>query len=94
MFPKKPQEPTHIDKMIVRIVEDSEHDKTETDEFAKRVDQLVKLHKIKDSTPNDRISKDTLAIIAGNLAGIVFILGFERANIVTSKAVGFVMKLR
>jgi hypothetical protein len=33
-----------------------------------------------------------MAIIAGNLLGIVLILGYEKANIVTSKAIGFVIK--
>lgn len=41
-----------------------------------------------------RPSTDTLAIIAGNLVGIVFILGHERANVIASKALGLVMKLR
>lgn len=40
------------------------------------------------------ISPDTLAIIAANLAGIGLILSYERFNIVTSKAIGFIQKLR
>jgi len=42
----------------------------------------------------DRVSKDTLAIIGANIAGIVLILGYERLNIITSKALGFANKLR
>jgi hypothetical protein len=41
-----------------------------------------------------RISKDTIAIIAGNLLGIGLILGFEKANIITTKALGFILKGR
>ena len=40
------------------------------------------------------LSMDTWAVIGANLAGIVVILGYERVNIVTSKALGFVSKLR
>lgn len=42
----------------------------------------------------DRVSKDTLAIIAGNIAGIVMIIGYERVNVIASKALSFVMKSR
>jgi hypothetical protein len=33
-------------------------------------------------------------MIAANLAGIALIVGHERMNVVTSKAIGFVLKLR
>lgn len=42
----------------------------------------------------DRVSKETLATIAGNIAGIVLIIGYERVNIIATKALGFVMKSR
>ena len=37
---------------------------------------------------------ETLALIAANLIGIGLILGHERLGVVTSKAIGFVSKLR
>lgn len=42
----------------------------------------------------DRLSKDTLAIVAGNIAGIMLIIGYERVNVIASKALAFVMKSR
>ena len=63
-------------------------------EFATIVKQLSKLHKIRSSKKVDRVSMDTLLAVAGNLAGIVAILGYERTHIVTSKALSFVMKSR
>lgn len=41
-----------------------------------------------------RISPDTIAIVAGNLIGIVIILGFERGHIITTKALGFILRGR
>lgn len=41
-----------------------------------------------------RISPDTIAVVAGNLAGILLILNFEKLGNVTSKALGFVLKGR
>jgi hypothetical protein len=64
----------------------------DSDEYAKSVDQLVKLYSLKE-TPK-RISPDTLAMVAGNLLGIVIIVGYERKHVVTSKALNFILKLR
>ena len=41
-----------------------------------------------------KISPDTLLVVGGNLLGILLILNFEKADIVTSKALGFVLKGR
>ena len=38
------------------------------------------------------IKPDTLALIGGNLAGILMILYYERADIITSKAINFVLR--
>jgi hypothetical protein len=39
------------------------------------------------------LSPDMIASIAANLLGIVAILGFEKANVVTSKSLSFVPKI-
>lgn len=64
-----------------------------SDEYAAIVDQITKLdaltnHKVKKTA----VSKDALVAVAGNLAGILLILNYERVGAVTSKALGFVMK--
>lgn len=41
-----------------------------------------------------RVSADTLAIVGANIAGIIMIIGYEKFNVVTTKALGFVSKLR
>ena len=40
------------------------------------------------------ISPDTLLIVGGNLLGILLILNYEKLDIVSSKAVGFILKAR
>jgi hypothetical protein len=40
------------------------------------------------------VSKDTLAIVGANIAGIALILSYERMNVVASKALSFITKLR
>ena len=61
-------------------------------ESAAIADQLTKLYALKESNSKRRISPDTLAIVAGNLAGILLIVGHEQAHVVTSKALNFVIK--
>ncbi|HRX15969.1 MAG TPA: hypothetical protein P5123_06625 [Spirochaetota bacterium] len=43
---------------------------------------------------NRKVKPDTIAIVMTNLIGIGMILGYERVNIITSKALGFVLKGR
>lgn len=50
--------------------------------------------KYKEANKPDHVSKDTIALVGANLAGIVLILGYERMNIIASKALGLVMRLR
>ena len=65
-----------------------------TDEYDRKVDQIAKLYELKKHNASERVSKDTLYTVVGNLTGILLILNYERMHVVTSKAVGFVMKPR
>lgn len=66
----------------------------DTDEYNKVLDQIERLHKLKSRERDDRfkVSADTLVIVGANLLGIVLILNYEKLDIVTSKALGFVGK--
>ena len=94
MFTKK-TEPSglslEIDAFLLAM---QKHDK-DSPEYATMIDQLKKLYPLKEYDTSPRgVSPDTLAIIAGNLAGILIIVGYEKANVVASKAASFVLKLR
>jgi len=93
MFARKKPEKTRLDQaidyLLARLVEDDDPEDT-----AKTVDQLAKLYKMKELDAPKHVSPDTLLLVAGSLAGIVLIIGYERANVVTSKALAFVLKLR
>lgn len=40
------------------------------------------------------VSPDTIAVIAGNLLGIGLILSYEKLNVISTKALGFVLRGR
>lgn len=65
-----------------------------TEEYAEAMDRVAELAKLKEKNSKSHVSPDTLAIVIGNLAGIVLILGYERAHVVTSKALGFVIRTK
>lgn len=63
-----------------------------SDEYATIVERVAKLHKLKEIESPQRVSPDTLLTVGANLAGIMMIIHHERLNVVTSKALSFVMK--
>lgn len=91
---KTPTTPTELEKAITRVLESMDGVDVTSEEYAKMVAQLDKLHKMLPPKKEAKVSNDALIAVAGNLLGIVIILGFERAHIVTSKALGFVLKSR
>lgn len=91
---KKQSEPTGLQLVIDALEARLVKVQPDTDEYPKMVEQLTKLHKLKESETPKRLSPDVVATVAGNLAGILLILQYERANVITSKALSFVLKLR
>ena len=73
-----------------------EHERNES--YYKAKDYNLKeaelLIKQADLERRGKISPDTVIMIAGNLAGILLILNFEKVGVVTSKAMGLLIKLR
>lgn len=76
-----------IDKCILALAEEAET----PEQFEEIIDLLKKRQTLNEKKT---VSPDTIAIIAGNLLGIALILGYEKANVITSKALGFVIKGR
>jgi hypothetical protein len=65
-----------------------------SEEYREALDALVKLHKLKEDEKPKPVSKDTLVIVAANLIGIIMIIKHEHVNVVTSKAIGVLLRPR
>lgn len=91
--PPLPMSVSQLDKVIAEALSQLEAVPAYSDEYIKIVTQIERLTALK---TNDRrrqsVSPDTLAIVLGNLAGILIIISHERVNVITTKALGFVMK--
>ena len=94
MFTRKPKDGTVVDDLIDALRDRMIEEGPGSDEYSKMLDQLTRLYKLKEVDIPKRVSPDTLVLVAGNLAGIILILGYEKANVLTSRALNFVMKLR
>jgi hypothetical protein len=67
----------------------------DSNEYGTMLDRVKLLHKLKEEEkPQQRVSSDTMILAATNLVGIAMILRHEQFNVITSKALGFLPKLR
>lgn len=93
IFQKKDKR-TNLDRVIDSVIEKLSILDPSTEEYGVAAANLQKLHESKKIDLSRYISKDTLVIAGTNLLGIVLILGYEKADVITSKAVNFVFKGR
>jgi FixJ family two-component response regulator len=94
MFHIKPVKKTPLDSVIDSAISELAGHEAHTEAYAKIVSQLAELNAIKSQQKTERVSKDTLALVAGNLLGILMIVKHEELNVVTSKALSFVGKIK
>lgn len=89
---KPPPEKTPLDEAIDKLHSEMSTHRGDTEEYAKMVKQLTKLYSLKEINPPKRVSPDTLLIVLTNLFGIFMIIRHEETNVMTSKAMNFVLK--
>lgn len=89
-------EKTKLEEAIDELFNEMSNLSGDDPAYAKMVDQLDTLYKLKEVDHKvdvrTRVSADTLAIVVGNLAAVVLIVGHERANVITTKALSFLAK--
>lgn len=92
MFGKKPSEADVVmDKAMLRILEDMEMFGPGTEKYQELLNQLDQFTKLR-APAKQKLSRDNLILVAGNLLGIVLIVAYEQKNVLTSKAQAFVLK--
>jgi hypothetical protein len=90
----KSNESLLLEKALDRAIRDLGNHAVGSEEYSKTLDHVVTLHKmlVEEKTPS--MSKDTMAVVGGNLLGILMIIKHEFVNVVTSRAVGLLLKPR
>lgn len=93
MFNRKPNAETQaLEEAITAAIKQLDVTPAYSKEYAKTLKCIERLNALKNDS-SARVSPDVLATVLANLAGIALIVGHERAHVVTSKALSFVMKL-
>jgi len=83
-----------ISNEIDRLVGELEKLDPDSQEYEARANRLEVLCKARGIKPDRLVSTDVLVASAVNILGILLILNYENLHVVSSKALGFVLKGR
>lgn len=83
-----------LDETMDNVLVEMEAYSAADEVYGKMMQHLKDLNELKKTKSSRGVSPDTVAVVAGNLAGILIIVGYERAHVVASKALSFAGKLR
>lgn len=75
-----------LEEEIKRSLRGLKFHEATSEEYQKRMDRLVALYRMKEEEKSKFGSKDTLAVVFGNLLGIFMIVKHEHVNVLTSRA--------
>lgn len=89
----KTTQPTDLEKTLEELFTQMALVETDSDEYAQMADQVAKLYKLKEVDSKEKLSPNTVALIAANIIGIAIIIAYEHYHPVVSKALGFVKKV-
>lgn len=92
MFIKQTETESMLDAEIVAALGKlKDLDKT-TKEYGDLLDRIAKLHKLKLEEQPEKISPNNALLVAANVFGILAVVHHERVGVLTSKAIGFIIK--
>ena len=80
-------------KKLEKIINEQLRNLAEKAKTPAEIELVIGLREKANATKKS-VSVDTVLVVLGNLAGILLILNFEKLNVLTSKAIPFVLKGR
>jgi hypothetical protein len=86
------EKPDPVDPLIGVVLEEMQRKGVYSEEYPGLLDKLERLHEIKKQHRRNRVSRDTLAMVFGNLAGILLIVAYEQKHVVTSRGFGQIIR--
>jgi hypothetical protein len=85
---------TKLKQEIISALEELETLRDDPEKYNATVDRIAKLHKLKSEERLKLPSMDTALVVGANIFGILWLTRYEREHVISSKALGFVMKPR
>ena len=86
------RKPSVLDEPIEKVLTSMNTFGPEDPEFQTLMNHLERLNRIKADERQNRVSPDTMALVVGNILGILVIVAYEQKHVMVSKGLGFVMK--
>lgn len=90
----KDDQPTPLDQQIDVVLQEMKSKGVHSDEYPTLMSYLERLYEIKAEERPDPVSRDTMALIAGNLMGILLIVAYEQKHVMTSKGFSQIIRPR
>lgn len=96
MFNSKevPEHQRMIESELERALTAMRTEMVDGEDYVKRLNIVERLSGLMDKEKPKTLSKDTMLAVAANLIGIILIIRHENVNVITSKALGFVLRPR
>lgn len=85
---------TPIDPLIDEILDQMKTKGPDSTEYPDLLRHLERLHTLKAKDRRMPVSRDTIALICANLAGILLIVAYEQKHVMTSKALNQIIHPR
>ncbi len=86
------QRTSKFDEPIDKVLKEMDDILTDADEYERKLTHLERLTKLQNEERGARVSPDTLAVVAGNLLGILTIVAYEQKHVMVSKALGLILR--
>lgn len=90
----KPKTKTQRQREIDRLVLELDKHEPTSEKYGDVLNRLSKLHKMEQDYRPNRPSADTVVAAGANILGIAMIIRHENLNVITTKALTFVSKLK
>lgn len=83
---------TELDEARRQVLDRMRDVDVESDEWKELFQHVEKFTVLKAAEGRDKVSPDTLAMVAGNLVGILIIVGYEHGHVLVSRGLSFLLR--
>jgi hypothetical protein len=83
-----------LEEEYVRILTVLSSNQPDSTEYAKLLANVERVHEMMGIRKPSSVSRETLLTVGANILGILLIIKHENVNVITSKALGFVIRAK
>lgn len=83
-----------LETAMIRILDDMQAHDSDSQEYPTQLGYLERLNALKTAQRRNRVSPDQMALVGGNLLGILIIVVVEQKHAWISKASGFLIRVQ